>query len=159
MHATDIAGSRQIRALGRRGGSVAVAVGFAHLLNDAYASFLSPLLPRLMQNLDLTIALAASLAMTFSLASSLLQPAAGYLADRYGRRMFVVAGPLISGVFLSLIGLAPSVGMLVLVLILGGIGSAAFHPPAAAMSARAAEGKGSGLRMSVFSFGDRKSVV
>jgi len=132
---------------------VAVAVGFAHLLNDAYASFLSPLLPRLMQNLNLSIALAASLAMTFSLASSLLQPAAGYLADRYGRKMFVVAGPLISGVFLSLIGLAPSAGVLVLVLILGGIGSAAFHPPAAAMSARAAEGKGSGLRMSVFSFG------
>ena len=138
---------------GRRGGSVAVAVGFAHLLTDAYASFLNPLLPRLMQNLGLSIALAASLAMTLSLASSLLQPAVGYVADRYGRKMFVVAGPLISGVFLSLIGLAPSAGVLALVLVLGGIGSAAFHPPGVAMSVRAAEGKGSGLRMSVFSFG------
>ena len=155
MDATNIASPPRFRVFGRRGGSVAVAVGVAHLLNDAYASFLNPLLPRLMQNLGLSIALAASLAMTLSLASSLLQPAAGYLADRYGRKMFVVAGPLISGVFLSLIGLAPSAGVLALVLVLGGIGSAVFHPPGVAMSVRAAEGKGkgSGLRMSVFSFG------
>lgn len=152
MRVTNVENSPRIRVLGRRGGSLAVAIGLAHLLNDTYASFLSPLLPRLMQNLGFSIAVAASLAMTFSLASSILQPVVGYLADRYGRRVFVVTGPLISGVFLSLIGLAPSVGMLALVLLLGGIGSAAFHPPGASMAAHSEAGKGSGLRMSLFFF-------
>jgi FSR family fosmidomycin resistance protein-like MFS transporter len=101
----------------------------------------------------MSIALAATLAMTWSLAGSLIQPAAGYFADRYGRKLFVIVGPLVSGIFLSLIGLAPSVEVLALILIAGGIGSAAFHPPGAAMSGGALEGKGSGLRMSGFAFG------
>tara|TARA_B100000530_G_C15927781_1_gene475662 strand:- start:1170 stop:2381 length:1212 start_codon:yes stop_codon:yes gene_type:complete len=130
---------------------VAMAVGIAHLLNDAYASFLHPLLPRLMDKLGLSITLAAALSMIFSLSSSIMQPMAGYLADRFGRKVFVIAGPLISGVFLSLIGLAPSLSVLLAILLLGGIGSAVFHPPGAAMAARTAEGKGSGLRMSFFS--------
>ena len=53
---------------------MALAVGVAHALNDAYASFLHPLLPRIMENLGLSIAMAASLVMTLSLAASLLQP-------------------------------------------------------------------------------------
>jgi FSR family fosmidomycin resistance protein-like MFS transporter len=130
-----------------------IAVGIAHFINDSYSSFLSPLLPRLMDNLDMSIAMAASLAMTWSLAGSLVQPAAGYLADRYGRRFFVVAGPVVSAVFLSLIGLAPSVEVLALILIAGGLGSAAFHAPGAALSGGAGEGRGSGARMSAFTFG------
>ena len=153
MHVTSIERSDPPAVLRGAIRRVVIAVGVAHFINDAYASFLSPLLPRLMDNLGMSIAVAASLAMTWSLAASLLQPAAGYLADRYGRKLFVIGGPLISGVFLSLIGLAPSVEVLALILIAGGIGSAAFHPPGAALSGGAAEGKGSGLRMSAFAFG------
>ena len=132
---------------------MALAVGAAHFLNDGYASFLHPLLPRVMENLSLSIAKAASLVMTLSLAAALLQPVVGYLADRYGRKRLVIAGPLMSGVFLSLMGFAPTFGTLMLMLVLGGMGSAAFHPPAAAMSARISEGQGSGVRLSLFSFG------
>ena len=132
---------------------IVITVGIAHFINDAYSSFLSPLLPRLMDNLGMSIAVAATLAMTWSLAASLVQPAAGYLADRYGRKIFVIGGPLVSAVFLSLIGLARSVEVLALILIVGGVGSAAFHPPGAAMSGGSAEGKGSGARMSAFAFG------
>ena len=152
MHVTSIEESTTTRVFRGNTRRVVAAVGVAHFVNDAYSSFLSPLLPRLMDNLGMSIALAAGLAMTWSLAGSLIQPVAGYLADRYGRKFFVIVGPLISGVFLSLIGLAPSVEVLALILIAGGIGSAAFHPPGAAMSGGAAEGKGSGLRMSMFAF-------
>ena len=153
MQLTTVERSDTLRVLSGRTRRVVVAVGIAHFINDAYSSFLSPLLPRLMDNLGMSIAVAASLAMTWSLAGSLIQPATGYLADRYGRKFFVIGGPLISGIFLSLIGLAPSVEILALILIAGGIGSAAFHPPGAAMSGGAAEGKGSGVRMSMFAFG------
>lgn len=132
---------------------VAAVVAVAHGLNDAYAAFVPPLLPRLMDRLGLSIALAATVAMTYSLASSLLQPLMGYLADRYGRRAFLVAGPLLSGVFTSLLGWAPTFSVLVLVLLLGGLGSAAFHPPGASYAVRVGEGRGTGVRYSVFSFG------
>ncbi len=133
--------------------TVAVTLTVAHLANDAYVAFLHPLLPRLMDKLGLSIALAAVLSMTLSLASSLPQPVMGYLADRMDRRWLVALGPIVSGVFLSLIGLAPSFGMLVLILALGGLGSAVFHPPAISLAGRVSEGRGSGLRVSIFSFG------
>lgn len=132
---------------------IAAVVAVAHALNDGYSAFISPLLPRLMDRLGLSIALAATVAMAYSIASSLLQPLLGYAADRWGRRIFLVAGPLVSGVFVSLLGWAPSFGWLVLVLSLGGLGSAAFHPPGASYAARVSEGKGSGVRYSIFSFG------
>ena len=153
MPVTSLAGSNTIRVSRGTTRRVVIAVGVAHFINDAYSSFINPLLPRLMDHLEMSIAVAATLAMTWSLAASLIQPAAGYLADRYGRKLFVIGGPLISGVFLSLIGLAPSVEVLALILIAGGIGSAVFHPPGAAMSRGAAGGQGSGLRMSIFAFG------
>ncbi|MEJ2204836.1 MAG: MFS transporter [Gemmatimonadota bacterium] len=132
---------------------VALVVAAAHGLTDGYAAFLAPLLPRIMDRLSLSIALAATLAMTFSLAASLLQPLLGYLADRHGRRAFLVAGPLVSGVFVSLMGLAPNFWTLVLILMAAGLGSASFHPPGASYAARVSEGRGSGGRYSIFSFG------
>jgi MFS transporter, FSR family, fosmidomycin resistance protein len=128
-------------------------VAVAHGVNDAYAAFLHPLLPRIMERLELSVALAATLAMTLSLSASLLQPVLGYAADRWGRRYFVVLGPVASGVFLSLIGVAPSFPVLLLFLLLGGLGSAAFHPPGASFAARVGDGRGSGARLSYFSFG------
>lgn len=132
---------------------MALTVAVAHGLNDAYAAFLHPLLPRIMDKLGLTIGLAAVLATTLSLAASLLQPVMGWLADRGRRRVFVVVGPVMSAVFLSLIGVAPSFAILVALLALGGLGSALFHPPGASIAARVSEGRGSGLRYSLFSFG------
>ncbi len=132
---------------------MALVVALAHGMNDAYAAFVPPLLPRIMDRLGLSIAMATTLAMGFSIAASLLQPLLGYLADRFGRRIFVVLGPLASAVFVSLIGWAPSFSVLLVLLLMGGLGSAAFHPPGASYAVRVEEGKGSGLRMSVFSFG------
>lgn len=136
-------------------GAIAVpaSIAVAHGLNDLYAAFLNPLLPRIMERLGLNIALAATLAMTLSLAASLVQPAMGHFADRYGRRTFIVVGPVLSAVFLSLIGVAPSFITLMLCLAFAGLGSAAFHPPAASMAAAAGDRASMGARYSIFSFG------
>ncbi len=132
---------------------LALVIASAHALNDAYASFVPALLPRIMNDMGLSIALAATLAVTFSIAGSLPQPIFGYLADRHGRRMFAVLGPVLSGTFIALMGWATGFWMLVAFLTFAGIGSAAFHPPGASYAVRVSEGKGGGARYSIFSFG------
>ncbi len=131
---------------------IAIIVALAHGLNDTYASFIPPLLPRIMDDLGLSIAMAATLAVTFSLASSLPQPLFGYLADRHGRRIFAAAGPLLSGIFIASIGFASGFWVLAILLTLGGLGSAAFHPPGASYAVRVGEGRGGGARYSLFAF-------
>ncbi|MEM7417378.1 MAG: MFS transporter [Gemmatimonadota bacterium] len=132
---------------------LALVVAIAHGVNDAYASFVPPLLPRLMGELGLSIASAATLAVAFSVAAALPQPFFGYLSDRYGRRVFAVLGPIVSAIFVSTIGFAPTFAILILFLMLGGIGSAAFHPPGASYAVRIDAGKGGGARYSLFAFG------
>ncbi|MFN2420411.1 MAG: MFS transporter [Gemmatimonadota bacterium] len=132
---------------------VAITVAILHGFNDAYSSFLHPLLPRIMAKLDLSITLAATLTMTLALAASVAQPALGHLADRGGQRWLVLLGPLAMALFLSSIGLAPNLGVLLLMLVLGGLGSAAFHPPGATMAVRAGDPGRGGTRHAIFSFG------
>ncbi|MEJ2679395.1 MAG: MFS transporter [Gemmatimonadota bacterium] len=155
--AADVATRPGVPASSRRGvrsaAAIAGLVALAHFTNDAYSAFLLPLLPRVMDRLGLSIALAATLAMTLSISASLIQPAMGYVADRFGRRPLVILGPLLSAVFMSSIGVAPTFAVLMGLLVLGGIGSAMFHPPAASMAARVSEGGRSGMRYSIFSFG------
>jgi FSR family fosmidomycin resistance protein-like MFS transporter len=132
---------------------VALVVAAAHGVTDMYGSMLPPLLPRIMDQMGLSIALAATLGVAYSIAGSLPQPLFGYMADRYGRRVFAVLGPLVAGVFVASIAFASSFWMLVGVLALGGIGSAAFHPAGASYAVRVGEGKGGGTRYSLFAFG------
>lgn len=121
-----------------------------HFVNDAYSSIIFPLLPLLKQRLDLTTSQVFWLAPLYAISSSLMQPLYGFISDRYARRSFAVFGPAITGVFVSMIGLAPSYGMLILILMAGGIGIGAFHPQGAAM-ATAASGERRRVGMAVFS--------
>jgi MFS transporter, FSR family, fosmidomycin resistance protein len=112
-----------------------------HFVNDSYSSIVYPLLPLLEARLGLSIAQVFWLAPLYAVSSSLMQPVYGIISDRYFRRFFAVAGPALTGIFISMIGLAPSYGLLILVLIGGGIGIGSFHPQAAAMAATAAAGR------------------
>lgn len=132
---------------------VALVIAFAHGLTDAYASVMPPLLPRIMDDLGLSIAMAATLTVVFGISGSLPQPLLGYLADRFGRRAFATMGPLLAGVSIGSIGFTSSFWTLILVLMLAGIGNAAFHPPGASYAARVGEGRGAGRRYSLFAFG------
>ncbi len=109
-----------------------------HFVNDSYSSILYPLLPLIKLKLGLTSAQVFWLAPLYAISSSLMQPVYGFISDRYARRFFAVFGPTITGVFISMIGLAPSYGVLIVLLVAGGIGIGSFHPQAAAMAAHAA---------------------
>lgn len=121
----------------------------AHLVVDGYGNLFAPLLPLLIAHLDLSLAAAGVLAMGFQLASAVAQLGFGPLADRWRPRWLLVAGPLVAVGALSLIGRANSALALGAILMVGGLGSAAFHPPAAALVHRLG-GHRPGLAMSVY---------
>jgi FSR family fosmidomycin resistance protein-like MFS transporter len=122
-------------------------VASTHLVVDAYTNLYAPLLPLLIPHLSLSLAGAGVLAMCFQMANSVSQLAFGALADRWRPRALVVGGPLLAVVVLSFIGLAASPFMLGAILVCGGLGGAAFHPPAAALVYRLADHR-KGLAMS-----------
>jgi MFS transporter, FSR family, fosmidomycin resistance protein len=121
----------------------------AHMMVDGYGNVFAPLLPLLIPKLDLTLATAGTLTMLFQIAASVAQVGFGHLADRWRPRLLVMAGPVIAVTFLSLIGLANSFASCAAILIVGGLGCAAFHPPAAALAHRLG-GSQPGLAMSVY---------
>jgi len=123
-------------------------LALAHFSIDAYSSFFSPLLPLLVTRLHMSLTRVGALVALASVASSFSQPLFGWLSDRLHRPWFVALGPLVAALFLSAIGLAPSFAALVTLLILGGIGVAAFHPQAAALASGLSTSRS--LAMSLF---------
>jgi FSR family fosmidomycin resistance protein-like MFS transporter len=129
-----------------------IVLASAHLVTDAYNNFLPPLMPLLIQKLNLTLTLAGSLVTIRAIASFFTQPVVGYISDRTGMRLFVLLGPLVTGIFIGLLGIAPSYWFLSLCLILGGIGHSALHPQGAAMIGDISHRR-AGLFMSVWQIG------
>jgi MFS transporter, FSR family, fosmidomycin resistance protein len=119
-----------------------------HFVVDGYGNIYAPLLPLLIPHLGLSLAAAGTLQMCFQMSTSVAQLGFGRLADHWRPRLLVLVGPFISVLILSLIGLATNIWALAAVLIVGGLGGAAFHPPAAALVHRLG-GERKGLAMSV----------
>lgn len=118
-----------------------------HFLVDGFGNMYAPLLPLLIPRLNLSLAAAGTLAMLYQLANSVAQLGFGHLADRWRPRVLLVAGPIVAVTVLSFVGAAPNTWVLASVLIVGGLGGAAFHPPAAAAVHRLS-GNRQGLAMS-----------
>jgi FSR family fosmidomycin resistance protein-like MFS transporter len=119
-----------------------------HFVVDGYGNIYAPLLPLLIPQLGLSLAAAGTLQMCFQMANSVAQLGFGRLADHWRPRVLVIVGPVVAVAVLSLIGLAPNVWALGAILVIGGLGGAAFHPPAAALVHRLS-GARKGLAMSV----------
>jgi MFS transporter, FSR family, fosmidomycin resistance protein len=141
-----------MHAPGRFQRSRLALVTWGHFLNDCYGSFFAPILPLLIDKLSLSLTMASGLASIASIASAIFQPIYGMASDRIRGRLFIVVGPLLSTVCMSLIGVAPNAALVGILLLLAGVGSAAFHPQAVA-AAGAVSGERRGFGISVFIFG------
>jgi len=125
---------------------------FGHLLNDCYGAFLAPILPLLISHLSLSLTMASGLVAIPSITSSICQPLYGMASDRVQGRFYMLFGPALTIICMSCIGLAPNVLILGALLLIAGIGTAAFHPQAVAV-AGSSSGDRKGFGISIFSFG------
>ena len=120
-----------------------------HMMVDGYGNIFAPLLPLIIPRHDLTLAAVGTLTMLFQLSASVAQIGFGHLADRWRPRLLMMTGPIIAVSVLSFVGAARSPLMLAVILVVGGLGGAAFHPPAAALAHRLG-GARPGFTMSVY---------
>lgn len=135
----------------------AAYLALGHFMTDLYPAFLPPLLPLLVEKFHLSFTRVGLLAMIFNFSASFTQPVFGYFSDRLGGWKIIVWAPIISGLSFSLIGLAPDYSYLVLLLILGGLGVASFHPEGAALTASISARK-KNLIMSIFMLGGTAGI-
>ena len=129
-----------------------------HATNDSFSAMLSALLPTLQIRFGLSETLLAALVATLSFSSSVTQPLFGTLVDRYGRRLLAAVGVATSSLVLSMIAIAPSPGWLFVLLLVGGLGSAAFHPAGTAIARAQVAGR-KGLAVSIFSAGGTVGIA
>jgi FSR family fosmidomycin resistance protein-like MFS transporter len=124
-------------------------MGLAHFVVDWFSNALAPLMPLLVTRLQLTLTGAGTLGMILQLASSVAQVLFGDLADRGRARHMLWGGAVVAVVGLSGLTLCQNWSQLVVALIVGGLGVAAFHP-AGAMLAHRFGGTKPGYAMAVY---------
>lgn len=126
-------------------------VSFAHSVHDIYSAFLSPVLPLLITKLGISYSLSSFLSVLQRL-PSLINPFIGLWADRMNLRYLIIISPAITAISMSLLGVAPNYGFLVVLLLVMGVSSALFHVPAPVMIRQVA-GDRKGLGMSFYMLG------
>ena len=139
-----------------KSGSTNVRIIFAltlvHFTGDFYSSFISPLFPLFVDKLSLSMAQVGFIAGLSRFLAFIVQPSVGYLADRYQSRGFIMAGLLLTIVFIPLSGIATSFWMLLVFVSIGSVGSSMFHPSVTGMVPLYA-GRNAGMSMSIFNTG------
>ncbi len=126
----------------------------AHLVNDIYTPVIMAMLPILVSTYGYSYFLAACLASTHSISSSILQPVFGWLSDKKGFTIAVSVSILISGCFISAIGLVPGEYLLMVACVaIAAIGHASFHPAALSIVSDLSTNENRGVMTSYFIVG------
>jgi FSR family fosmidomycin resistance protein-like MFS transporter len=112
-----------------------LALSIGHFIHDVYTGFLAPLLPLLIEKLSMSLTQAGFLSTVMQI-PALMNPYIGTLADRISVRYFIIFAPAMTAVPMSLIGLAPSYGVLLILLFVTGISVSIFHVPSPVMISR-----------------------
>ncbi len=119
-------------ALLRPGMLALLLFSIGHFAIDGYSGAIGAFQPLLVEKLGMTLTQAGLLGGIMVFSGSFVQPAYGFLSDRFHSRMFSVLAPATAGIFISLLGLSWSFKSAAVLAFLGGVGIASFHPQASA---------------------------
>jgi len=128
------------------------ALFLIHFIGDFFQSFIRPLLPVMANKFELSLAQVGLITGIATFMAFLIQPFFGYLADRYKTRLILLVGSFLGAICIPMLGLAPYFWVVLLLIGLGSISSAIYHPTAAGMVSVYA-GRRTGFAMSLFGLG------
>ena len=128
------------------------ALSSGHAATDFANGALPALLPFFVERFDLSYTLAALLMLASAFSSSVIQPFFGIWSDRRGGIWLLPLGVAVAGVGIALAADAPSYWLVLALVVVSGVGVAAYHPEGSKFAAYT-----SGVRrasgMSLFSIG------
>ena len=125
----------------------------AHLVIDLYGPALPAIISLLILQYGYSYLAAGLLITVYNAVSSLAQPGIGWIHDRKGMYLPLSISILVCGLFISVLGLAPGFGVMLLFCSIAALGHAAFHPVALSLTGREATGANRGRVISYFVVG------
>lgn len=99
-----------------------------HFLSHFYSFCLPPLFPFLNADLGLSYTALGALLTLRGLATSISQLPAGFVVDRFGAKIVLMGGLLLTVVSYALFAATDIYWLFILFIILGGVGDSVFHP-------------------------------
>ncbi len=133
-------------------------LALGHLVVDTNQGSLPALLPFLKAKFALTYAAAGVVLLVANMTSSVIQPVFGYLADRTARRWLLPWSLVLASTGIALTGLAATYAALLVLVVVAGLGIAAYHPEGYRTANQVAgDRKATGL--SLFSIGGNIGVA
>jgi len=100
----------------------------AHFLSHYYMIVLAPLFAFVRADYGVSYTDLALAVTAFNVVSALLQTPAGFLVDRYGARLVLIAGVALGAVSFALAGLVNSFVVFVAAYAVAGLGNTVYHP-------------------------------
>jgi MFS transporter, FSR family, fosmidomycin resistance protein len=123
-----------------------------HMATDFANGALPALLPFLKERFSLSYTAVGAVILASQASSSLIQPLFGFWSDRRGAIWLLPAGVAVAGVGIAIAAEAPSYSLVILLVLVSGFGSAAFHPEGSKF-AGFVSGRKRASGMSLFSIG------
>ena len=120
-------------------------LALGHFVIDVTQGSLPAVLPFLKQMHALTYAQVAMIVLAGNLTSSIIQPLFGYLSDQIARRWILPVSVFVAGAGIALVGRTPGYGAVLALVVVMGLGVAAWHPE--------------GYRTATMVAGDRKATA
>jgi MFS transporter, FSR family, fosmidomycin resistance protein len=127
-------------------------LSIGHAATDFAGGVLPALLPFLHEKFDLSYTLSAVLILASAISSSVIQPLFGLWSDRRGALWLLPTGVALAGVGMALAADAPSYWLIVVLVCVSGIGTAAYHPEGSKFAAYVS-GERKATGMAYFSIG------
>jgi FSR family fosmidomycin resistance protein-like MFS transporter len=128
------------------------ALSAGHCATDFANGALPALLPFMVDRFSLSYTLAAVVMLASTAASSLVQPLFGAWSDRRGVSWLLPGGVALAGIGIALAAAAPSYWLVLVLVVVSGLGVAAYHPEGSKFAAYAS-GHKRASGMSLFSIG------
>src|ERR1700684_2009129 len=100
----------------------------APLMSHYYMLMLAPLLAYIRDDFNVTYTQLALALTVFNVVSAVLQTPVGFLVDRIGARMVLIAGLALSSTAFAVAGIFPSYWVFIAMYGVAGIGNTVYHP-------------------------------
>jgi FSR family fosmidomycin resistance protein-like MFS transporter len=107
---------------------IILILSLSHLITDLTGSALPTMMPFLKDPLQLSYTAVGTVIMVSNMTSSIIQPLFGYLSDKTEMKWFLPVSILLTCIWFSFLGLAPSFTVLLILVTVHGMGIALYHP-------------------------------